>query len=78
MKRSKEGALSVLLQTRDEVIEEMTDSRAASILDNDLIAAVLELAWQYQFEEDRSVFRNELQKLLSDSIEKHFLQEAKN
>lgn len=76
MNRSKEGALGVLIETRNSILESISDPRAAAMLTDDLLESVLDVAWRFQFDEDRSLFRIEIQKLLSDSIENMFLTEA--
>lgn len=75
MNRSKQGALEELLILRDGLLHSVKDETARKLLTADLVSKVLEIAWSHQFEDDRAPFRSEVQQVINDAIEAHFLKE---
>lgn len=71
--RSKESALEVLLEVRNEVAESLMNDDARSVLTEDLLRDVFDVSWNNQFEEDRRAARRELRQLVTDAIEERFL-----
>jgi hypothetical protein len=61
MNRSREGAHQVLLSLRQQIIAGMTNERAKRLLSEELVAALLDAAWQHQFDESRTDFKNDVQ-----------------
>jgi hypothetical protein len=74
--RTKAGALEVVLSVRPASAALMTNDEARSILTDEFLTRLLDLAWQNQFEADRSGPRRALRRLVSDAIEAEMLGEA--
>jgi hypothetical protein len=77
MKRSKQGALDELQALRSALLQEIKDDAARNLLTDDLVSTILDLAWLHQFDDDRSTFKIEVQRLVSDAVEQHFLKERR-
>jgi hypothetical protein len=73
--RTAERALAVLRELRDEVAPESGETDVAE-LDADLLEQVFRLAWQTQFESDRTAPRRQLRQIVDDAIEAQLLAEA--
>lgn len=67
--RTKAGALAVVLGHREASGSLMTSDRAKTIMSDRFLADLLDLAWQNQFEQDRSAPRRALRQLIADAIE---------
>jgi hypothetical protein len=74
--RTKAGALEVVLSVRPSSAALMTNDEARSILTDEFLTRLLDLAWKNQFEADRSGPRRDLRRLVSDAIEAQMLGEA--
>jgi len=77
MNRTKDGALQVLREVAAKVRPSLEDSVAKELLTPELVGAVLDSAWQHQFDEDRSAFKSDIRQLITDAIEQRMLGEAK-
>lgn len=73
--RTAERALAVLRELRDEVVSEAGEAGAPE-LDAELLEEVFRLAWQAQFESDRTAPRRQLRQIVDDAIEAQLLSEA--
>jgi hypothetical protein len=73
--RTSERALAVLRELRDAVVSEPGETGVAE-LDADLLEEVFRLAWQTQFESDRTAPRRQLRQIVDDAIEAQLLSEA--
>ncbi len=73
--RTSERALAVLRELRDAVVSEPEETGVAE-LDVDLLEEVFRLAWQTQFESDRTAPRRQLRQIVDDAIEAQLLSEA--
>jgi hypothetical protein len=73
--RTAERALAVLRELRDEVVAEAGETDVAG-LDAELLEEVFRLAWQTQFESDRTAPRRQLRQIVDDAIEAQLLAEA--
>ena len=50
---TKERALKVLLQTLEQARIEVSDDSAKTLLTDQLLIQIFDVAWQHQFDEDR-------------------------
>lgn len=64
--RTKEAALSVLLDARASVRAEMVSN--SDLFSEDLLREVFEQAWKAQFEQERRHARREVRELVSDFL----------
>lgn len=73
--RTAERALAVLRELRVEVVPEAGETGVTE-LDADLLEEVFRLAWQAQFESDRTAPRRQLRQIVDDAIEAQLMSEA--
>ena len=73
--RTAERALAVLRELRNEAVPNSGEP-VVSQLDADLLEQVFRLAWQTQFESDRTAARRHLRQIVDDAIEAQLLSEG--
>jgi len=73
--RTAERALAVLRELREEVLPDAGETGVTE-LDADLLEEVFRLAWQTQFESDRTASRRQLRQIVDDAIEAQLLSEG--
>ena len=75
--RTKERAFEVLLENVRKVAEDLEDSRAASVMSEDLVRGIFESAWTHQFDNDRSGFIARARELVQLEIESQKVGESR-
>jgi hypothetical protein len=63
--RTKQGALQTLLKLLEELQED--DDEAKQTTSESLLRDVFDIAWHFQFEEDRRPSRREVRELVQDA-----------
>lgn len=75
MNRSKDGALQELDKIRQEMLSVECDPSVSVVLTYDLLKEVLDIAWRHQFDDERGAFRQEIQQVIADAVERHYLRQ---
>ena len=73
--RTAERALAVLRDLRDEVVPDAGETGVTKLA-ADLVEETFRLAWQTQFEADRTAPRRQLRQIVDDAIEAQLLAEG--
>ena len=72
--RTKDSALRTLMALQREEVEHL-DEHTGSILTESLVTEVFEIAWRYQFEEDRRQPRRDVRDIVQDAAQESVLEE---
>ena len=67
--RTKSRALDVLLSQSGALRQNIGDQAARELLREGLVADILDTAWRYQFDDDRSECKRKIQELVHIAIE---------
>ena len=67
--RPKQRALEKLLQRMATIRPSISDESAKVLLTDDLLRGIFEVAWQHQFDEDRSEATRQVREIVNISID---------
>ena len=66
--RTKQQALDVLLQSLSEIRPSISDDPARKLLTEDLLRQVFEVAWQHQFDDDRTETARQIREIVRIAV----------
>lgn len=73
--RSKDAAREAVARAAAEVLDSLDDDMAKSVVSDELIEEVFEIAWRHQFDDNRTPIRTEVQQVVSDRVVEVLLEE---
>lgn len=71
--RTKESALRVVLQLKNEATAEAENADVRAVLGSELVGRLLDMAWRHQFDPDRTAARRDVRTGVSDAVEAQLL-----
>ena len=75
--RTEARAREIIERIRAETVQDIADDDARAILTEGFVSSILDVAWRFQFEADRTVSRARVRQLVSDAIERRSLGDDK-
>jgi hypothetical protein len=65
---SEVEARAAVLEARSQYLDSSDDAEVGSILSEDLVGEMLDLAWLHQFSDDRTVVQRAIREVVSDRV----------
>jgi len=73
MRRTEARAREIIERLRSEAVGDIADDTARTMLTDAFVSSILDVAWRFQFEDDRTVPRARVRQLVGDAIERRAL-----
>ena len=67
--RTRQRALDMLLQRMGSISPSISDEPARALLRDDLVTRIFDVAWQHQFDEDRSEATRQIREIVNIAID---------
>ena len=67
--RTRQRALDMLLQRMVSISPSISDESARALLSDDLVTRIFDVAWQHQFDEDRSEATRQIREIVNIAID---------
>ena len=67
--RTRQRALDMLLQRMATIRPTISDESAKALLTDDLLTRIFDVAWQHQFDEDRSEATRQIREIVNIAID---------
>ena len=69
MERTRDSALAAVHKLRAEVMKSMQDDKARSLLTEELVTQVFDVAWSHRFDDERADARRTVRDIVADASE---------